>query len=102
MMNSTEQLQKQLAEMMEQAATQQVNQSRKTFEAMEEQIRQQVGMTGEAVDSQLKMIDESMQQEVNRVMTEMGQALAQVTGRFTEDYIKLTKAMQKVVRQQVA
>ena len=102
MMNSTEQLQKQLGEMMEQATTQQVNQSRKTFEAMEEQIRQQVGMTGAAVDNQLKMIDESMQQEVNRVMTEMGQALAQVTGRFTDDYIRLTKAMQKVVRQQVA
>ncbi|MCW7553846.1 hypothetical protein NX722_14670 [Endozoicomonas gorgoniicola] len=88
--------------MMEQAATQQVNQSRKTFEAMEEQIRQQVGMTGETVDKQLKMIDQSMQQEVNRVMTEMGQALAQVTGRFTKDYTRLTKAMQEVVRQQVA
>ncbi|WP_281648763.1 hypothetical protein [Parendozoicomonas sp. Alg238-R29] len=102
MLKSTEQLQKQLGEMLEQAATQQVNQARKTFEAMEEQVKQQVGLTGEAVDSQLKMIDQSMQQEVNRVMTEMGQALAQVTGKFTEDYIRLTQAMQKVVRQQAA
>ncbi|MRI34244.1 hypothetical protein EOPP23_14715 [Endozoicomonas sp. OPT23] len=102
MLKSTEQLQKQLGEMLEQAATQQVNQAKKTFDAMEEQVRQQVGMTGEAVDSQLKLIDQSMQQEVTRVMTEMGQALAQVTGKFTDDYIKLTQAMNEIVRRQAA
>ncbi|KEQ18612.1 MotA/TolQ/ExbB proton channel family protein [Endozoicomonas numazuensis] len=99
---ATEQLQKQLADVVEDAAMQQVNQARRTFEAMEEQVRQQVGLTGEAVDSQLKLIDQSMQQEVTRVMTEMGQALAQVTGKFTNDYIKLTQAMDKIVRQQAA
>ena len=102
MMKSTDQLQKQMADMIEQAASQQVSQARKTFDAMQEQVRQQVGMTGEAVDSQLRLIDQSMQQEINRVIQEMGRALAQVSGKFTDDYIKLTQAMDRVVRQQAA
>lgn len=99
---STEKLQERLNEVIDNAATQQINQAKRTFDAMEEQIKQQVGMTGEAVDSQLKLIDSAMQQEINRVMNEMGKALAQVSGKFVEDYIKLTKAMNDVVSQRVA
>lgn len=99
---STEKLQQRLNEVIDDTATQQINQAKRTFDAMEEQIKQQVGLTGEAVDSQLKLIDTAMQQEINRVMSEMGQALAQVSGKFVEDYIKLTQAMSEVVNQRVA
>lgn len=99
---STDKLQQRLGEVIENVATQQINQSKRTFEAMEEQVRQQVGLTGEAVDSQLQLIDSAMQQEINRVMNEMGQALAQVSGKFVEDYIRLTKAMNEVVNQRAA
>jgi chromosome segregation ATPase len=99
---SAEKLQQRLNEVIDDAATQQINQAKRTFDAMEEQIKQQVGLTGEAVDSQLKLIDTAMQQEINRVMNEMGQALAQVSGKFVEDYIKLTQAMNEVVNQRVA
>lgn len=99
---TAEKLQQRLNEVIDDAATQQINQAKRTFDAMEEQIKQQVGLTGEAVDSQLKLIDTAMQQEINRVMNEMGQALAKVSGKFVEDYIKLTQAMNDVVNQRVA
>jgi chromosome segregation ATPase len=98
---SAEKMQQRLNEVIDDAAIQQINQAKRTFEAMENEIKKQVGMTGEAVDSQLKLIDSAMQQEVNRVMNEMGKALAQVSGKFVDDYIKLTKAMNDVVNQRV-
>ncbi|EKP0299101.1 MotA/TolQ/ExbB proton channel family protein [Aeromonas veronii] len=99
---SAEKLQLRLNEVIDEAATQQINQAKRTFDAMEDQVKQQVGFTAEAVDSQLKLIDSAMQQEINRVMNEMGQALAQVSGKFVEDYIKLTQAMNEVVSKRVA
>lgn len=99
---SAEKLQQRLNEVIDDAATQQINQAKRTFDAMEEQVKNQVGLTGEAVDSQLKLIDTAMQQEINRVMNEMGQALAQVSGKFVEDYVKLTNAMNEIVNQRVA
>lgn len=99
---SAEKLQLRLNEVIDEAATQQLNQAKRTFDAMEAQVKQQVGFTAEAVDSQLKLIDSAMQQEINRVMNEMGQALAQVSGKFVEDYIRLTQAMNEVVSKRVA
>jgi DNA anti-recombination protein RmuC len=99
---SAEKMQQRLNEVIDEAATQQINQAKRTFEAMEEQVKKQVGFTAEAVDSQLKLIDSAMQQEINRVMTEMGQSLAQISGRFVQDYIKLTNAMHEIVKKQVA
>lgn len=99
---STEKLQQRLSEVIDEAATQQINQAKRTFDSMEEQVKQQVGLTAEAVDSQLKLIDSSMQQEINRVMNEMGQALAQVSGKFVDDYIRLTQAMNEIISKRVA
>lgn len=96
---STEQLQKQMQNMLEEAASEQVKQARRTFDAMEEQVKQQVGLTGEAVEKQVGVIDQAMQQEINRVMTEMGQALAKIAGQFTNDYQRLTSAMQQIVKE---
>lgn len=99
---STEKLQQRLSEVIDETATQQINQAKRTFDSMEEQVKQQVGFTAEAVDSQLKLIDSSMQQEINRVMNEMGQALAQVSGKFVDDYIRLTQAMNEIISKRVA
>lgn len=99
---STEKLQQRLSEVIDETATQQINQAKRTFESMEEQVKQQVGFTAEAVDSQLKLIDSAMQQEITRVMNEMGQALAQVSGKFVQDYIRLTQAMDEIVSKRVA
>ncbi|TEW52905.1 methyl-accepting chemotaxis protein [Psychromonas algicola] len=98
---SADKLQLKLAEVIDEVALQQVNQAKRTFDAMEDQIKQQGGIAGEVVDSQLKLIDSAMQKEINRVMSEMGLALAQVSGKFVEDYIKLTKAMDEIINQRV-
>ena len=68
----------------------------KSFNAMESQVEKSVEITGEAVNKHLKMIDDSMSQEVQRVMTEMGNALARISGQFTQDYQELTSAMKKI------
>jgi len=45
------------------------------------------------------MIEESSQREVNRVMNEMGKALASISGQFAKDYRSLVSAMQEIVNQ---
>ncbi len=98
----SEELQERLNDVIHDVANQQINQAKRTFDAMEEQVKQQVGLTAEAVDAQLKLIDSAMQLEINRVMNEMGQALAQVSGKFVEDYVILTSAMNDIINQRVA
>jgi chromosome segregation ATPase len=63
-----------------------------------DQVQQAVTRTGEGVNRQTAILDEAVQREVQRVMNDMGRALATVTGRFTEDYSKLVQAMQVIVR----
>jgi len=98
---SAEKLKQKLSLVIDEVAVHQVNQAKRTFDAMEDQIKQQGGIAGEVVDTQLKLIDSAMQKEINRVMTEMGLALAQVSGKFVEDYVKLIKAMDEIVNQRV-
>lgn len=101
-MESADKLQKRLGEVIDDASAQQISQAKRTFDAMEDQIKQQVGLTAEAVNSQIQLIDSSMQQEVNRVMNEMGRALATISTKFVDDYVKLTKAMNDIVNKRVA
>ena len=44
------------------------------------------------------MIDEAMGKEIERVMEEMGRALASISGQFTKDYRVLVNEMNKVVQ----
>jgi chromosome segregation ATPase len=53
----------------------------------------------DSVNTQMSFFDEAMQREIERVMNEMGRALARISGQFTSDYAKLVKAMDRVVRQ---
>ncbi|WP_200375911.1 hypothetical protein [Thiocystis violacea] len=67
---------------------------------LEEHMKKSIAKTGEGVNIQLSAIDQAMQKEVNRVMNEMGTALAQIAGQFTKDYTKLVSAMQQIVDKQ--
>lgn len=78
------------------AQTREIN---RTFQAAEEVLRKQVSDTGDAVGKQLGAIDEAISQEIHRSMEEMGRALAAISGRFTEDYQRLTAQMASVVEQ---
>jgi len=68
------------------------------YQQVESAMQQAVQRTGDHVNAQMERIDDSMQQELQRVMTEMGSALGQISGRFTQDYQKLTGEMQKIVQ----
>ncbi|WP_148252241.1 MotA/TolQ/ExbB proton channel family protein [Aidingimonas lacisalsi] len=95
---SIEQMQQRLTRSVEEMTGMQTRQMNEAFQQMDGVMRQSVQRTGESVNSQLKAVDESMQQELDRVMTEMGNALTQISGRFTQDYQRLTQQMQQVVQ----
>lgn len=77
----------------------QVSESRNLMQTLEKESENALKSTGESVKKQLDMIDKSMQEEVNRVMNEMGRALATISTKFTSDYAELTKEMAKIVQQ---
>ncbi len=96
--SSIDMIQNQITQTITQLLQKQVNEMNKSFTAMEIQVEKSVEITGEAVNKHLKMIDDSMSQEIQRVITEMGNALARISGQFTQDYQELTNAMKKITR----
>ena len=96
---SIEDIQNKLEISMTQLIKKQVSEMNKSFSALEGQVEKSVELTGKAVNKKLKMIDDSMEKEVERVMGHMGEALAQISGQFTQDYQKLTSAMKNITRQ---
>ena len=96
---SIKQMQKTLETALEAAIAAQTRAMERSGQALEGHLREVVAKTGEGVNVQLSAIDQAMQQEIQRVMTEMGRALAQISRRFTDDYSELVKAMQQVVAQ---
>jgi biopolymer transport protein ExbB/TolQ len=61
----------------------------RTFRALEEEIKKRVSLSSETVNETLKVIDKSMQQEIQRVMSEMGRALTAISGKFADDYTRM-------------
>lgn len=56
-----------------------------------------INSTEESVLKQTRAIDQALEQELNRTMTELGSALTTITRKFTEDYQILVNEMNKVV-----
>ncbi|WP_420067946.1 MotA/TolQ/ExbB proton channel family protein [Actinobacillus pleuropneumoniae] len=77
----------------------QVSENRKLMLSLEKESENALKSTAESVQKQLDLIDKSMQEEINRVMKEMGGALAAIANKFTDDYVRLTEQMAKVVQQ---
>lgn len=96
--DALESLQSQYQRSLEEAGQQYQTLLSNAYQQVEAAMQQAVTRTGEHVNAQMERIDESMQQELQRVMTEMGSALGQISGRFTQDYQKLTTEMQQVVQ----
>ena len=96
--DSIRQMQRQTDAALKETLAAQNQATNQAVEGLLEQMRQSVSRTGEGVNAQLEALDQAMQQELTRVMNEMGRALTMITGKFVEDYEKLTKAMGSVVR----
>ncbi len=69
-----------------------------TSEALKAKLEEAVNETGESVKAQINMLNKSMEQEIEQVMSAMGNALAQISEKFTEDYRRLTQQMQRIVQ----
>ncbi|MCK5818255.1 MAG: hypothetical protein KAH18_03170 [Psychromonas sp.] len=99
---SIQRIQNQIKETTTELLQNQVYEMNNSFSAMERQVEKSVEVTGEAVNKHLKMIDDSMSQEIQRVIAEMGNALARISGQFTQDYQELTNAMKKITKTEMA
>lgn len=69
--------------------------------SLQEEGNRTVKSVGELVNQELKMIDDSMQRELERVLQEMGSALATISRQFTNDYSKLVEAMSNIVQRNI-
>ena len=98
---SIDNMQKRLESSLEDVFSSQTQHMNKVFANIDTGLKEQVGKTGTAVEKQLSMIDQSMQQELNQVMNTMGKALGQISNQFVNDYGKLVKQMDAVVKQAV-
>lgn len=92
-----ESMQTQLKDVIEHVSSEQHRLSISTFKSLEKKIANQVEKTGEVLEKQVGLLDQVMQEEINNAFTDMGTQLIKLTGRFTEDYGKLTAQMQSVV-----
>jgi len=93
-----DQMQKRLQAAMEEGLQAQTREMSRFTGGLEQAVEATVKEINHTVNAQMKMIDESMGKEIEMVMKEMGQALARISGQFTEDYKQLVDAMHKVVR----
>lgn len=83
----------------------QQNESTKTlinsYEQAEKQIEQfsknTLKSTEDTVRKQVGQLDQQLEQEINKTMSEMGSALTSITSRFTQDYKLLVEQMQQVI-----
>jgi len=92
-----ETMRRQLSASLESMASRQTEEASRIISGLTNQIEGALSSTGESVDKQVGMIDKALEHEVEKVMSEMGRALATITGRFTSDYTQLVGAMQQIV-----
>lgn len=91
-------MQKSLESSLEGVFQQQSQHMQQMFSNIDKGLREQVSKTGDAVEGQVGALDKAMQDELTRVMNTMGNNLAQVTNRFTQDYTALVNEMSAVVK----
>ena len=63
-----------------------------------DETRKAVSQTGAGLTQQIEALDEALSKELNRVMQQMGNALAQISGKFVDDYTRLVAAMSRIVK----
>jgi ABC-type transporter Mla subunit MlaD len=92
-----ETMRNQLNSTLESMVSRQSDEVNKIFNGLTTQIENALSSTGDAVDKQVGMIDKALEHEIEKVMTEMGSALASISRQFTNDYTQLVNAMQNIV-----
>lgn len=91
-----EQLQRQFVQQAQELMKSQMDDSRKVMNRLEEESQNALKRTGESVNKQIQALDKALEEELQRVMTDMGRALVSISHQFTSDYTKLVEAMQRI------
>lgn len=92
----SQQLHRQFVQTAQELMQSQMNDSRKVMNRLEEESENALKRTGESVNKQIQALDKALEEELKKVMTDMGRALASISHQFTSDYVKLVDAMNKV------
>jgi len=95
--DNVERMKKRFEDVLDEIFQAQTREVKKTFDALEAEMKNAVGNTGNAVDEQIKNIEDATAQQITLVMNEMGRALSSISGKFTEDYTKLVSEMSAIV-----
>lgn len=78
------------------------NELQKTFiqsrDTYEKHMNDTAEKTGQIVNTQLEQLEKATAREIQKAMQEMGNSLVQITGRFVQDYERMVKEMDKVIR----
>lgn len=81
---------------LERMAEKQSDESQRVFTGLRKSVEDALSDTRDAVTKQVGMLDSSLEKELSTVMSEMGRALAQISGQFTTDYQKLVREMRAI------
>ena len=95
-----ETMKEQLFAAIKQVAEQQGQDMRALTIGIRETMENEIRNTQEAVKQQVKALDSAIEHELNESMQQMGNALASITGQFTQDYQKLVTEMNRVINTQ--
>lgn len=74
------------------------SQIQSTLNSLNTEVTKSTSLTGESINKQLQAMNDATERELNKVMSEMGQALATISSQFTTDYKQLVNAMNQVVQ----
>ncbi len=66
--------------------------------AFREQLGEALNKTNQGINDSFDVFDKSMQDELTRVLNEMGRDLGKITGKFADDYQNLVEEMGRIVR----
>lgn len=89
-----------LVEDMQRLTEQQAQENQRVLTGMSRSADTALKDTAESVEKQVKALDDALAHEMSRVMSEMGRALATISGKFTSDYESLVNGMSKIVQMQ--
>ena len=91
-------MRKQFGEQLHQMVETQMQENARVLKGMSQHADRALQDTGEAVQKQVKMLDDALARELNQVLSELGRALATISGKFTTDYQQLVNEMNQVVQ----
>ncbi|MBE8717209.1 hypothetical protein [Cellvibrio polysaccharolyticus] len=96
-----EKMRENLSKSIESSAQEHIKSSEKVFAGLEKTIENALSNTGESINKQVEMIDKTLGEEITKVIQHMANALASISGQFTNDYSQLVTKMNDVVRKQI-